>query len=93
MLTVTKPALARLSRMLTRKGANDDMALRFIRRKGGWMLRLDREAAEDTAITHDGRKVLLLDRAVSKAMVNMTLDARRSGERSRLKLLRNQLLG
>ncbi len=93
MLTVTKPALDQLSRRLARKDAAEGMALRFTRREGGWTLRLDRESAGDTAFDHDGRKVLLLDEAVSKAMTHMTLDARESGERSRLRLFRNQPRG
>ncbi|HUT14112.1 MAG TPA: hypothetical protein VMY42_26725 [Thermoguttaceae bacterium] len=90
MLTVTKPALDRLSRRLVRKEAADGMALRFTRRDGGWTLRLDQESAGDTAFTHDGRKVLLLDEVVSKAMENMTLDIRKSAQRSGLRLYRNK---
>jgi hypothetical protein len=93
MLTVTKPALERLSRKLARKEAADGMALRFTRREGSWALRLDHESAGDTAFTHNGRTLLLLDEAVSKAMANMTLDTRKSGERSRLRLHRNERRG
>ena len=93
MLAVTKAGLERLSRKLARKGAADGMALRFKRRERGWTLRLDHESAGDTAFTHDGRKVLLLDEAVSKAMANMTLDTRKSGERSRLRLYRSKSRG
>jgi len=90
MLTVTKPGLERLCRKLARKGAADDMALRFTRREGGWALRLDRESVGDTAFSHNGRKVLLLDETVSKAMANMTLDTRQSGKRRRLRLYRSK---
>jgi hypothetical protein len=93
MLTVTKPALDRRSRRLSRKGAAEGMALRFTRRDGGWTPRLDRESAGDTAFTHDGRKVLLLDEAVSKATATMTLDVRRSGQQSRLRLHRTERRG
>lgn len=89
MLTITKPALDQLSHRLERKRADEDMALRFTRREGGWTLRLDRESAGDTAFTHDGRKVLLLNEDVSKAMADMTLDIRRGGQRSGLWLYRN----
>ncbi|MFH1747298.1 MAG: hypothetical protein ABIG44_09680 [Planctomycetota bacterium] len=90
MLTVTNPALNRLARRLARKEATDGMALRFTRREGGWTLRLDHESAGDTAFTHDGRKVLLLDETVSKAMASMTLGTRKSGQRSGLRLYRNE---
>lgn len=89
MLTVTKTALDRLSRRLARREAAEGMALRFTRREGGWTLRLDHESAGDTAFTHDGRKVLLLDEAVSKAMADMTLDTRGGDQQSRLRLYRN----
>ena len=90
MLTVTKPALERLSRRLVRKGAPDGVALRFMRREGHWRLLLDHESAGDTAFSHDGRKVLLLDEAVSQAMANMTLDTKKTGERPRLRLRHNE---
>ena len=88
MLTVTKPALDRLIYKLVRKKATDDVALRFRRREGGWKLRLDQESDGDTVITHDGRKVLLLDKTVSRAMANMRLETRKSGRRSQLRLRR-----
>ena len=90
MLTITKTALNRLSHRLIRKKAAEGMAMRFTRRAGGWKLRLDRECAGDTTFTHDGRSVLLLDEVVSKAMANMTLDIRMSGQKSGLKLYRNK---
>lgn len=90
MLRVTKPALERLSCKLDYKDAGEGEALRFTRRKGGWSLRLDRASDRDTAFDRDGRKVLLLDEAVAKAMANMTLDTRESGKRSRLRLRRNE---
>ncbi len=90
MLTVTKTALGRLSNRLARKKAAQGMALRFTRREGGWTLRLDHESADDTAFTHDGRKVLLLDEAVSKALANTTLDVRKSDPKSGLRLYRNE---
>ncbi|HNQ23358.1 MAG TPA: hypothetical protein PKK06_09720 [Phycisphaerae bacterium] len=89
MLTVTTPALERLSRRLVRKGAADDVALRFTRRQGGWKLGLDHECTGDTAFSHDGRKVLLLDEAVSSAMTHLTLDTQTGDRRSRLRLRRS----
>jgi hypothetical protein len=90
MLAVTELALERLSRKLTRRGVAEGMALRFARQDGRWTLRLDRESAGDTAFSHDGRKVLLLDAEVSQAMADMTLEARRTGGRARLKLRRGE---
>jgi hypothetical protein len=93
MLAVTQPALERLSRKLTRKGVAEGMALRFARQDGRWRLLLDHQSAGDTAFSHDGRTVLLLDEAVSEAMAGMTLDAQKTGGRSRLKLVRNDRRG
>ena len=74
MITATPGARVRLLRKLTRKDATDDVAMRFTRRTGGWKLRLDHARSADTAITHEGRLVLLLDEQVSQAMADMTLD-------------------
>lgn len=90
MLTITKPALQRLSRRLDRKGAADGMALRFTRREGGWKLLLDHETTGDRVFTHEGRKVLLLDKTVSEAMSSMTLETRASGQRTGFRLRRNE---
>jgi hypothetical protein len=76
MLTVTVPARARLLSKLVRRKAAGGVALRFTRKTGGWRLRVDHARPDDKAITHEGRNVLLLDRAVSQAMTHMTLDVR-----------------
>jgi hypothetical protein len=93
MLTVTETALDRLTQKLAHKGAQEDTALRFTRRAGGWTLRLDQESKGDTAIAHEGRTVLLLNEHVSKAMADMTLDARKRGLRTCLRLSRNPRCG
>lgn len=93
MLDVTKAALERMAHRLARKGIANGAALRFKRREGGWTLCLDREAPGDTAFAHDGRTVLVLDADVAQAMADMTLDAKDTGQRSRLKLCRNEPRG
>ena len=90
MLTVTKPALERLFRKVTRRGVAEGMAMRFARQDARWTLLLDRESAGDRVFSHDGRTVLLLDEAVSEAMADMTLDTRKVGRRTRLKLRRSE---
>ncbi len=86
MLTVTPGAGVRLLRKLARKGATDDTAMRFTRRTDGWRLSLDHARPADTAITHEGRIVLLLDEQVSQAMADMTLDVRNTKAGQRLAL-------
>jgi hypothetical protein len=88
MLTVTNAALERLSRKLARKKAATDMALRFKRTEGRWRLRLDRARPDDATFTHQGRKVLLLDEAASKAMTTMTLGVGDTEAEPRLRLRR-----
>lgn len=88
MFKVTAAALDRLSRKLAHKAAADDEALRFTRRESGWRLRLDCARPKDTAFSHAGRSVLLLDRAVSQAMANLTLDVRSTDSGPRLRLCR-----
>ncbi len=88
MLTVTPAARECLLSRLGRKRAADDVAMRFMRREGGWRLRLDRAGPDDTAFAHEGRDVLLLDEAVSMAMTDMTLDVRATEAGPRLKLRR-----
>ena len=89
MLTVTEPALHRLSRRLARRKAAEGMALRFVRREGGWKLCVDHESAGDTTFTHEGKKVLLLDEDVAKAMADLTLDSRPESKKLGLKLYRD----
>ena len=86
MLTVTPAARERLARKLARKKAGEDEAMRATRRPGGWKLSVDRAHAADTVILHEGRIVLLLDEAASRAMTNATLDVQESDGRPRLKL-------
>ena len=88
MFTVTAGALDRLSRKLARKKPTQGVALRFKRTAGGWRLRLDRARPDDTAFTHEGRNVLLLDAAVAKAMAALTLDVSGTEMGARLKLRR-----
>ena len=88
MFTVTAAALDRLSKKLARKKPTDGVALRFMRRAGGWRLGLDRACPADTEFTHHGRSVLLLDAAVSQAMTNMALDVKSTDSGPRLRLRR-----
>ncbi len=88
MFTVTEGALERLSRKLDRNKSMDEAALRFTRRRRGWKLRLDKARPDDTAFTHEGRNVLLLDAVVTKAMAALTLDVNDTESGARLKLRR-----
>jgi hypothetical protein len=88
MLTVTAGALDRLSTKLESKKAEEDEAFRMTPRTGGWKLHLDRARPTDKEIKHDGRSVLLLDEAASRAMKDRTLDVRATHAGPRLSLRR-----
>jgi len=47
---------------------------------------VDHARPADTAISHEGRVVLLLDEQVAQAMANMTLDVRNAEAGQRLAL-------
>ena len=60
MLSVTKPALRRLSRRLARKAAGDDVALRITKLDDGWQLGPDHARSGDVKIefyVHDAFKI------------------------------------
>lgn len=78
MLKITSAALARLSHKLVHKKAGQEMALRFVRRQGGFTLRLDRPDPADLSFAHKGRAVLVLDKAVSQLMLDKTLDVKKT---------------
>lgn len=86
MFTVTEAALDRLSRKLAGKKAAEEMAMRFAEKEGGWRLRPDRQRPDDTVFVHDGRSVLLLDKAAAQAMTGRTLDTRDTPKGPRLTL-------
>lgn len=89
MFVVTTKARIRLSQKLDRRQADSTQTFRFAARPGGWRLRLDRPRPADTAITHDGQTVLVLDEAVWDAMKSRSLDVidTESGPRLRLQRL------
>ncbi|NOT01010.1 MAG: hypothetical protein HOP29_10320 [Phycisphaerales bacterium] len=88
MLNVTEASLCRLSRKLTRKKVAADMAFRFTHTSAGWSLGPDRARSADTVFTHDGRNVLFLDQAVSRAMTHLTLRVGKTATGPRLRLRR-----
>jgi len=89
MLNVTPSARARLLSKLERRSAAPGIAMRFTRRQNGWKLQQDQARKGDTLFTHEGRIVLMLDAAVSKAMARFTLDAGRTDRGIRLNLRRH----
>ena len=88
MLTLTETAGARLVEKLDKKGAADDSAIRLVRKRRGWRLRVDRPATGDALFAHDGRTVLMLDADASQRLTDRTLDTRDSDSGQKLWLRR-----
>lgn len=86
MFEVTETAGGRLAKKLEKKQANDDAAMRFVRKGEGWKLRLDKPATGDVHFAHDGRTVLVLDAKAAKLLDERTLDTRESPAGARLYL-------
>lgn len=84
MLTVTETASARLAEKLVKKQADDDEALRFVRKPRGWKLHLDTPTSDDVLFTREGRTVLVLGVEVARLLVDHTLDTKDSPTGSRL---------
>jgi hypothetical protein len=89
MFTVTHDARDRLLQKMLRRDAAEDEALRFLRRSGGWKLRLDRAHPADTTFAHKGRNVLLLDEVVAQAMKSMILETDNTAIGPQLRLRKN----
>jgi len=86
MFTVTEAAGVRLAEKLATKRANDDIAMRFVRKRQGWKLRLDKPARGDVVFAHAGRTVLVLDAQAAQLLLHRTLDTRDTPAGSRLYL-------
>lgn len=86
MLKVTEAARSRLLWKLEKHNAADGEAYRFLRRKGGWKLRIDAAHPEDRKLAHNGRDVLLLDGDVLRKMNKLTLDCTSVDSKQRLTL-------
>lgn len=74
MLKVTEAARNQLLWKLEQQKASNDEAYRFIRKKGGWKLRISGVQPDDRLLAHNGRNVLLLDGNVLRKMTKLTLD-------------------
>ena len=86
MLKVTEAARNRLLSKLATHKAADNEAYRFMRKKGGWKLRIDAAQPDDKKLAHNGRDVLLLDDDVLRKMTKLTLDVSTAESKPRLTL-------
>jgi|CXWL01.1.fsa_nt_gi hypothetical protein len=87
MFTVTEAARCRLLTKLVDRKAAEGEAFRFMRKDGGWKLRLDRAQPNDTKLVHEGRNVLLLNDDVTQNMTRLTLDVINAETKPRLTLI------
>ena len=86
MLKVTEAARNRLLAKLMMHKAAESEAYRFLRKKGGWKLRIDAAQPDDRKLAHNGRDVLLLDSEALRAMTKLTLDCTSVASKQRLTL-------
>ena len=84
MLTVTKPAVARLSALLGE--SLKDTAVRIINRGRRLKLRRDHARSGDETFTDGNRVVLVLDPRISRALATRTLDVQQTTNGPRLRL-------
>ena len=86
MFTVTETAGARLASTLDRRQAGNNRAMRFVRKRRGWLLSLDRTSSSDVVFTHLGRTVLVLAADAAELLMNRTLDTQESPAGAKLQL-------
>jgi Fe-S cluster assembly iron-binding protein IscA len=84
MFDVTRTAVDRLAEKLDDRNVEDDVTMRFVRRPGGWQLRLDRAKTGDVVFAREGRTVLVIDTEAARRLTNRTLDAKVGSEGTRL---------
>lgn len=74
MLTVTEAAGEHLAELLTKQGAPEEVAVRFVREEQGVSLRPDSEKPGDATYEHGGRTILLLDNDAAELLADHTLE-------------------
>ena len=80
MLTLTKAAGARLTRILDEERLAVEVAVRFVKEKDGFTMGPDTARQGDVTFEHEGRTVLLLDEQISGLLAAQTLDVNDSDE-------------
>jgi hypothetical protein len=86
MFVMTETAGMRLAKKLDEQRANDDVAMRFVRKPRGWKLCPEKPASGDVRFAHGDRTVLVLDAEAAKLLGDRTLDAKESPTGSKLYL-------
>jgi|FLYL01.1.fsa_nt_gi Fe-S cluster assembly iron-binding protein IscA len=88
MLNVTDKAAAALHETLNANTTeeNQDQLLRLTRSGDGLGLALDEERDGDQVISHDDKKILVVDNEISQALDGATIDAVETPEGARLVL-------
>jgi hypothetical protein len=87
MLVLTEAAGTYLSRLLEETHASRQAAIRIVEEQGDLKPRIDEARAGDETFNYSGRKVLLLDPKVSKALESSTLDVEQTARGPKLILL------
>jgi len=74
MLVLTEAAGDYLAKLLEETRAPREAAIRIVEERGDLKSRVDEPREGDETFNHSGRKVLVLDPKVSKALANSKLD-------------------
>jgi Fe-S cluster assembly iron-binding protein IscA len=86
MLCITEAAGTRLEQLLTTAQVPEEASVRLVNEGGDLKLAFDRPRAEDTALDHNGRTVLVVDPSVAQLLDAQTLDILQTPEGSKLVL-------
>ena len=87
MFTMTEAAAGLLERMLEESDAPDGVAVRFVFEGEDLKSRIDTIQPGDQVFAHDGRKVLIVDQGVSKALSKSVLDVEQTQKGAALVLM------
>ena len=84
MLTVSEEAKEMITEMLEQNGEAEGAAVRLVAGQGAFRLALDSPKPGDDKFEHNGRTVLVVSKAVSKALDqrNLTVEEKDSGEKT-----------
>lgn len=77
-MTLTEAAAVQLDRVRTSANLPEETCLRIAEADGDFNLQWDQERPGDTALSHNGKKLLVIDSDVATHLDDKTLDARQT---------------
>lgn len=86
MFSITETAGAHLAGLLEREEAPEDVVVRLEQSEDGLAIRLGNAHPGDSAFTHEGRTVLVLDDEICQELADSKLDVEDTDEGPQLRL-------